>query len=190
MTRFYAIAVGELAPDFVSRRIQDFLTEKHGVPVDWSHCGLLVEGHPDPDMDGVWDSTGRGFERCTLEEALDHGEAVLRRKILLPVRNEWEAAGWLKGNRGRWYARAQYVLYFLPPWGRRLLGRVLPGFVKKLFANGRALQVCSESLHYFIYDNVLGGPELLQQFGSGDVTDPYQAIVACESISGASPEII
>lgn len=188
MPRYYAVAIGELNPDFVSRRIQNYLTEKHGIPVNWSHCGILVEGHPIPEMNGVWDSTGRGFERCTLDEALDYGEAVLRHKVLLPVENEFAAGGWCRGNRGRWYARAQYLLYVLPAKARRFLGRILPGFIKKLFANGRALQVCSESLHYFIFDNVKGADEALKAIGSGDTTDPFEAIFAAYVLAdGAVP---
>jgi hypothetical protein len=188
MARYYAVAFGELKPDFVSSRIQSYLSHKHGLPVDWSHCGILVEGHELETMNGVWDSTGRGFERCTLEEALDNGHAVMRHKVLLPVFNPWAAGGWCRGNKGRWYARAQYVLYFMPRWMRTVLGKVLPGPIKKLFANGRALQVCSESLHYFILDNVPKAEETLNAIGGGDTTDPFEVIKAAYHLAeGAIP---
>ena len=188
MVKIYAIAIGEKNPDFVSSRIQSFLSHKHGVEVNWSHCGILVEGHPVPRFNGVWDSTGRGFERCSLDEALDHGQAVIRHQVPLAVENTWAAVGWCRGNVGRWYARAQYILYFIPHWGRTVLGYILPGFIKKLFANGRALQVCSESLHYFMLDNVPGAEEVLKAAGGGDTTDPFQAIFAAYHLhDGAVP---
>lgn len=187
MTRFYAIAIGELQPDFVSSAIQRYLTEKHLTPVNWSHCGILVEETPDGIPPGVWDATGRGFEHCTLEEAL-HGPSVIRHKVELKVRNPAMALGWCYGNRGRWYARAQYVLYFMPAWMRKLCGMVLPGFVKKVFHNGRALQVCSEALDYFMRDNVEGADRLLTDWaGDGDRTDPYQAIMAAYELRDGHP---
>jgi hypothetical protein len=142
MPRYYAIAVGEVKPDFVSSAIQRYLTEKHGKPINWSHCGILVEGDYETT---VWDATGRGFEPCTLNEALGNGKAVLRHKVELDVMNAAMALGWLRGNRGRWYAHAQYVLFFMPKWLRHAMSWILPGFIKKLFSNGRAFQVCSEA---------------------------------------------
>lgn len=174
--RFYLLAIGELNPDFLSGRIQSYLTRKHGVDVDWSHIALLVEGYGDRG-DGVWDHTGRGFERCSLEEALDNGGAVARRKIELRVRNAAEAVGWLRGKRGSWYANLQYALYVLPIPVARLLGKLLPTYIRKQFANGRALGVCSETIGYFIQDNCEGAEDhpLLMD---GDRLDPFMAVIA------------
>lgn len=179
--KFYAIAVGELKPDFVSRMIQDYLTEEHGVPVNWSHCGVEVEGSL--DSDGVWDATGRGFEHCSMDECLGFGKAVVRHRIELKVRNPDRALGWLYGNRGRWYARAQYILYFMPGWLRAFCGKVLPSPVKKLFANGRALQVCSEAVDYFMVDNVDGAEAVLRKHGDGDTTDPLELVNAAYEVA-------
>lgn len=189
MVKFYAVAIGELKPDFVSSRIQRFLSDKHGVDVNWSHCGILIEDHPAQTMNGIWDATGRGFEHCTLEEALDHGQAVIRHKVPLHVENEWAAGGWCRGNRGRWYAHAQYILYVMPKWMRTVLGAILPGPIKKLFANGRALQVCSEAVHYFILDNVANSKESLDAIGGGDTTDPFEVIFAAYHMDGAAVPI-
>ena len=175
---FYFLAIGELKPDFLSKRIQDYLTVKHGVDVDWSHIALLVEGMG-PAYDGVWDHTGRGFERCPLEEALDNGHAVIRRRVKLRVRNPWECVGWLRGKRGSWYANLQYVLYFLPIPVARLLGKGLPKPIRKLFANGRALGVCSETAGYFVQDNCEGA-ESHPLLEDGDRLDPFMAVIVAQ----------
>lgn len=186
MPRYYAVAIGELDPDFLSTCIQEFLEQKHGLPVNWSHCGILVEGHELESMNGIWDATGRGFEHCTVDEACDFGAAKIRHKVPLAVSNAWAAGGWLRGNRGRWYANAQYILYVMPAWLRKFTGWILPKFVKKWFANGRAFQVCSEAVHYFILDNVAGAEEVLKAVGSGDTTDPFEVMKAAYHLDGGS----
>lgn len=173
--KFYALAIGELKPDFLSSRIQKYLSLKHGLEVNWSHNAILVEG-AGPEFDGVWDSTGRGFKRCTIEEATDNGAAVIRVQVELQVKCPQKALGWLLGNQDRWYANLQYVLYILPPGLARWIGRILPSFIRKLFANGRALSVCSETLGYFILDNCVGADRNLVLW-DGDRVDPYMAIV-------------
>lgn len=152
--RFFLLCIGELHPDFVSRNIQAYLTDKYGTTVDWSHCAIEVEGETVRPDEQVWDSTGRGFEPGLLLDALDHGEAVVRHRIQLHVNNEAMAMGWLRGNRGRGYSNLQYVLFLpCPGWLRKLLHAVLPGPILHLFKNGRRRAVCSETIGYFIRDN-------------------------------------
>lgn len=174
MPKFSLIAIGELKPDFLSSRIQSYLTHKHGIDVNWSHIGLLVEDWP--EFEGVWDHTGRGFERCSLADALDQGHAVIRKKIPLRVKSAERAGGWLLAKRGSWYANLQYALYILPPRLARICGKILPGFIRKLFSNGRALGVCSETIGYFIQDNCYGAdthPLLMD----GDRLDPFMVVI-------------
>lgn len=170
--RFYAVAIGEKNPDFISHSIQEYLSHKYDRPVNWSHCAIEVEGSA--LHDGIWDSTGRGFEWSPKEEALDNGASIIRMRTPLPVKDQQVALGWLFGNRGRSYSNLQYALYLLPMWLQRLLGKILPAGVKHWFANGRAASVCSESLYYFIKDNCVGAENWPDD---GDRVDPYEVIM-------------
>lgn len=170
--RFYALAIGEKNPDFISHSIQEYLSHKHGLPVDWSHCAIEVEGSA--FHDGIWDSTGRGFEWCPKGLALEDGKSVVRHRTPLPVKEQQVALGWLLGNRGRAYSNLQYALYLLPMWLQKILASILPKFVRHWFANGRASAVCSESVYYFIRDNCAGAENWPED---GDRVDPYQVIM-------------
>lgn len=180
MYNFYLLCVGELDPDFISRNIQKFLSEKHGRLVNWSHCAIEVEPIcPSPAFDyeqAIWDSTGRGFEPCSMDEVLDHGAAVIRHRIPLPVKDPEEAMGWLRGNRGRGYSNLQYVPFLMPSWLRKVFKAITPKIIRHQFMNGRRRAVCSETIGYFMRDNhPTAHSDVRLKEDAIDLLDPYMA---------------
>lgn len=154
MYQFYLLCIGELKPDYVSSNIQEYLTDKYGRPVNWSHCAIEVVGPNVRPDERVWDATGRGFEPGTMEKALDDGLAVARHRIRLPVKDAGEAMGWLRGKRGAGYSNLQYILFApCPAWLRKFLHWILPTALLKMFKNGRRRVVCSEVIGWFMRDN-------------------------------------
>lgn len=169
--KFSFIAIGESKPDFVSNRIQYYMSLLHKRVIDWSHAALLVE---DAGKDsGVWDLTGRGFDHCSLKEALEG--SVMRRKVYLNVKDPHEAIGWLKGYRGTEYSNLQYCLFIFPERFRRVLSWIMPGFLRKIFRNGKGMGVCSEGVARFIFDNcpTATGDKRLSDRACDEI-DPYE----------------
>lgn len=173
--RFFLLAIGEKNPDFFSKEIQDGLSKMYGVKVDWSHIALLVESG-DPMFAGVWDLTSRGWDHCGLNEALDNGGAVIRKKIQLNVIDSARACGWLLGYRKTPYSRLQFFLS-LPKWILAIFDFILPKFVKRWFKNGKARGYCSEGLARFMFDNcptASGDPRLSDD--ACDTCDPFKVV--------------
>lgn len=164
--KFSLILIGELRPDFVSECIQEFLTDRHGLEVNWSHAALLVEDAE--KYSGIWESTGKGFAQNTLAGALD--KSVIRHQIELNVAGEWAAIGWLKGFKGTAYSTAQYLL-FVPKWMRWIGSLIFPAGFRKIVRNGKARSFCSESMAHFIRDNCKNAED-----------DPGLSIEACDEI--------
>jgi hypothetical protein len=183
--KFYACSIGEKNPDFVSSRIQGFLTWLYKITVDWSHCGIEVEFKSEGNC--FWDSTGRGFDQCSVDEALDHGQAVMRKRLELRVVNEQAAYHWLLGCRGKSYSQSQYVLFFvliLPFWMQALIKNFSPKWIRNLCRNGAGRLVCSEALGRFIKDNCEGAffdPRLAD--GVLDDLDPYEVMLIAKDYS-------
>lgn len=171
--KFYHLSIGEVEPDLFSHAIQEGLTLKYGKPINWSHSAILVE---DADEDsGLYDSTERGFAKGTLEHALDEGRSVIRIQTLLKIKNEYKALGWLQGFIGTEYSLIGFAV-FLPQWCRSLAQFLLPAFVIKKFANGRAGSFCSESTAWFMRDNCPGAlQDLLLSELNCDRVDPVLA---------------
>lgn len=177
--KFYACAIGEKKPDFVSSRIQEFLTWLYGLNVDWSHCGIEVENCADDS--GFWDSTGKGFLRGPVEVALDHGEAVMRKRFELKVEHPFGACLWLRGCQGKTYSQGQYLLFLvlmLPFPVQALIKKFTPKMIKVICRNGAGKLVCSEALGRFIKDNCPGAfadPRLAED--KLDDLDPYEVML-------------
>lgn len=125
--KFSILAVGELEPDFVSKRIQHFLK------TDYSHSAILVEDFM------VYHATGKGFHAIPLHSLLP-GHA-LRHKIdfELPDAQSHYACGWLQGALGHEYSQSQYLGFLFP-------------FLKRWVANGNSKTVCSEAVGQFMFD--------------------------------------
>lgn len=135
---FEVVTVGELEPDFVSSRIQAVQSSMRGFPINYSHAAILVT---DEKGCRVFDATGRGISECTLEELLDAGGAVIRRRFLIPVKSPCCAMMWIQGRLGVGYSNLQYLGFLFP------FLRWLPGV-----RNGRKGSVCSEFVADFLHD--------------------------------------
>jgi hypothetical protein len=185
--KFYALAIGHLNPDAESSAIQWGLSRKYGVPVNWSHCALLVEGGTEAlaRFNGVWDLTARGWDQCTVEELFDG--AVARHKIKLNIIDDELACGWLLGYRKTPYSILQFFTS-VPDWMRSLAKMLLPEFILKKFANGKAAGYCSEGIARFIVDNCpTASGDLRLSDSECDRCDPFKLIpialdygVSCE----------
>jgi hypothetical protein len=125
--KFEILAIGELEPDFVSRRIQRYLG------TDYSHIGILV--------DGLWlyHATGIGFHMVPLAAFLP-GHAIRHRFAWELDRDTTQyALGWLEGCVGCEYSQSQYLGFLFP-------------FLRPFVANGKSKTVCSEAGAQFMFD--------------------------------------
>jgi hypothetical protein len=122
---FEIIAVGEIEPDFVSRRIQKF------IDADYSHSAILVDGET------IYHATGIGFHRIPLLELLPGH--IIRHRIRFELEGEAGvfAKGWLEGCIGTEYSHSQYLGFFFP-------------FLRRFVDNNRAKTVCSEAVGDFM----------------------------------------
>ncbi len=125
--KFSILAVGEIDPDFVSRRIQRFMG------TDYSHCVIL--------MDDKWcyHATAEGFNMRPISTLLpDH---IIRQRFdfELDAINSMFAAGWLQGALGHEYSQSQYLGFLFP-------------FLQRFVANGNSKTVCSEAAGQFMFD--------------------------------------
>lgn len=147
--RFYLITVGERNPDTLSTAIQEYLTARHGVPVNKSHAAILVEDAG--KWSGVWESMGDGF-KGPKDPVAALADSEIRDKILLNVSNPLQAIRWLREFLGTPYANMQYLL-FAPMWLRVCSRYFMPRILLKLIRNGKMLSFCSESVAHFIRNN-------------------------------------
>lgn len=170
--RFYMITVGEVNPDWLSRMIQDGLSDRHGVPVDKSHAAILVEDAG--KWSGVWESMGDGFKGPKDPLKALH-DGVIRDKILLNVRDEMGAIRWLREFVGTPYANLQYLL-FVPKWIRAASRWFMPRFIVRFIKNGKMLSFCSESVAHFIRANCI------RFDGVEGIDDPALSPARCDEI--------
>jgi hypothetical protein len=95
--KFEVVAVGEIEPDTYSWMIERSQSKQAKRKINYSHLALLIDGTR------VFDSTERGIAECTLDELLDHGRAVIRKRIEVPVLSECCALAWLEAMIGKEY---------------------------------------------------------------------------------------
>lgn len=129
-TVFEILAIGEENPDFVSRKIQNFLN------TDYSHIAILVDGIK------VYHATGKGFHTDWLQNVIPGH--IIRHRIKVEPRNNSYALGWLDGCIGTEYSQSQYLGFFFAwwPWLQKL--------IRKIFDNGRKKTICSEAAADFL----------------------------------------
>ncbi len=170
--KFYHLSIGELHPDLFSSIIQRDLSSRHGVKVDWSHSAILVEDAGEDS--GVYESVECGFRKVTLEQAL-HGESVIRHKVELDILEDARAIEWLKQFLGTPYSLEGFAV-FAPSLLTKLALWCLPGFIIRIFVNGRNKSYCSESTAWFMRDNCKRGyyDSLLSEKNC-DKVNPYVA---------------
>lgn len=155
--KFELLFIGERKPDPFSWLIQYGQRRIHGVPVDFSHVAILV------DDTRVFDSTGRGFDECTLESVLKGDTAVVRHRFLVTVseHNQNLALTWLEARKGIPYARLQCLGVLFP-----ILRRI------PLIRNGFKRSFCSESgADFLFFWGVLGKSD--KRLSARDWIDPY-----------------
>lgn len=106
------ICIGEIKPDFVSKWIQRGLSWLHGVPVNYSHIGILI------DETRLFHATGKGFHESPLVEELSEGTGSLIREryelLGMTEGDEREFLGWLDGHKDTYYSNLQYVGILFP----------------------------------------------------------------------------
>lgn len=162
MTRkFELIALGEVKPDFVSRRIQRF--EK----TDYSHVAVLVDGYL------IYHAIGAGVCRTTLSELLADGPCVIRRRVLIPVHADCCAKTWLDAQLGKKYSLWQYLGFLFP--FVRFLPRV---------NNGCREVVCSEFGAMFVGSQSLRGYEATQLYSDTDFVGPRLCMEVARRLFG------
>lgn len=162
---FAILAFAEVKPDFVSRRIEA------AIGANYSHVGILVG-------DTVYHATGKGFHKQPLEDVLEGGATVIRRKVSVPVVRECCALAWLEARLETKYSLVQYLGFAFP------FLRFLP-----LVNNGRRETVCSEVGADFVWDNA---PEPQREivrmaFGDCDFVDPKKCLDVLAGIFGEDP---
>lgn len=146
---FELIALGEVTPDFVSRRIQKF------EGTNYSHVAVLVDGYL------VYHAIGPGVCRTTLSELLKDGPCVIRRRIQIPVHADCCAKTWLDAQLGKKYSLWQYLGFLFP--ALQFLPRV---------NNGSREVVCSEFGAQFVGSQSKRGYEALQKYTDTDFVGP------------------
>lgn len=170
--RFYMITVGEEKPDWLSRLIQEGLSDRHGVPVNKSHAAILVEGAG--KWSGIWESMGDGFKGPKDPVKAMVG-SVIRDKVELNVRDPLAAIRWLREFVGTPYANLQYLL-FVPKWLRVASRYFMPKFIVRFIKNGKMLSFCSESVAHFIRANCI------RNDGLEGIDDPALVPAKCDEI--------
>lgn len=108
----------EKDPDFVSKRIMDFLD------TDYSHCFFINDGF-------IYHATGEGVNRCHLDVYLEDHVIVHEVMLPLPLMTEDSFKAYMRGADAKEYGHLQYA-GFIAPWAQ------------KLVRNGNAKQICSE----------------------------------------------
>lgn len=157
---FELLAIGEKKPDLLSSLIQWGQGFKSGKKIEYSHLALLVDGA------WVFDATERGTDLCTLDEVLDGGKAVIRRRIMLPVKSACCAIMWIRRARGIRYSWLQYAGFLFP-------------FLRPLVKNGRRETVCCEIIADFLVDccevkdHRLAEPDWLMPFEVMEIADDH-----------------
>lgn len=146
---FELITLGEVKPDFVSTRIQRF------EGANYSHVAILVDGYL------VYHAIGKGVSRTTINDLLQDGLCVIRRRISIEVRSKCCAHTWLEAMLGTKYSLAQYLGFIFP------VLRFLP-FVN----NGRREVVCSEFAAQFVGSQSTKGYLALQKYTDCDFVGP------------------
>lgn len=159
--RFELLALGEVQPDFVSRRIQRF--EK----TNYSHVAVLVDGYL------VYHAIGAGVCRTTLNDLLADGPCVIRRRVVIPVHSECCAKTWLDAQLGKKYSLWQYLGFLFP------LARFLPWV-----NNGAREVVCSEFGAQFVGSCSVRSYEALQKYTDTDFVGPKLALDVAAKLFG------
>lgn len=159
--KFELIAMGEVKPDFLSRRIQA------AIKADYSHVAILVDGYQ------VFHATGKGFHKSDLPTELEGGKTVIRRRIEIPVERECCALAWLNARLGLRYSNLQYLGFIFP------FLRWIP-FVN----NGRSEVVCSEVVADFVAENAKLGSICAMAFRDCDFVDPKQCVDIVAGVLG------
>ena len=118
--KFEILAIGELVPDFFSRKIQNYLG------TNYSHIAVLIDGAI------VYHSIERGVVRELIQNALGPND-VIRHRFEFPIQpgREGFIMGWLEGSVGAKYAWSQYLGVFCP-------------WIRFLVRNGKGQSFCSE----------------------------------------------
>ncbi len=160
-----AIFIGELEPDWFSWLIQAWQSWVTGRKVNFSHAALLVNGTT------VYDSTERGVAKCSLEEALDFGKAVIRHRFELPVIRACCAQTWLDRSVDVPYPQMwQLTAHFLPElWSN------------PEFGDGRKSASCSEYVSDFVHDMTAHPRSRFQKRDRIKPVDLYDRIEALQA---------
>lgn len=168
--KFELLFVGEKNPDLFSWAIQYGQRRIHGCAVNFSHVAILVDGTR------VFDSTGRGFDECSIEKLLKDDLSVVRHRfeLLVPEDLEDDALAWLQGRRGLPYARLQCLGVVFP-----ILRRI------PLIRNGFKRAFCSESGADFLFFWSLTGKDDTR-LRERDWIDPYTLFLIAPSHAKAA----
>jgi hypothetical protein len=158
---FHIVGLGHVNPDFFSRRIQC------GIGAPYSHIGILVNGSI------VYHATSKGFHISSLEEVLDYGRVVIRRKVPVPVSKPCCAITWLNARIGLKYSVLQYLGFIFP------VLRFIP-FVN----NGRRETVCSEIGADFIAECSSMKDIASMAYGDCDWVDPKRCLDIAAGLYG------
>lgn len=158
---FELIALGEVQPDFVSRRIQRF------EGTNYSHVAVLVDGRT------AYHAVGKGVQRIALDRLLADGPCVIRRRVQIRVDRDCCAKTWLESMVGKKYSLLQY-LGFLFPFLR---------FISWV-DNGRREVVCSEFGADFVMECSTYGAVAALRYGDSDFVGPRQALDVAAKLYG------